>query len=48
MTAKVYAFPSGEEIKTNIKSKQKKILEDFDPTDRTKNAHGGLIDILKL
>ena len=29
-------------------AKQKKILEDFDPTDRTKNAHGGLIDILKL
>ena len=29
-------------------AKQKKILEDFDTTDRTKNAHGGLIDILKL
>ena len=27
---------------------QKQMLEDFDPTDRTKNAHGGLIDILKL
>ena len=23
MTAKVYAFPSGEEIKTNIRQKQK-------------------------
>ncbi len=27
---------------------QKKMLEDWDETDRTKNAHGGLIDILKL
>ena len=27
---------------------QKKMLEEFDPTDRTKNADGGLIDILKL
>ena len=27
---------------------QKQMLEDFDTTDRTKNAHGGLIDILKL
>jgi hypothetical protein len=27
---------------------QKKMLEDFDPTDRTKNADGGLINILKL
>jgi len=27
---------------------QKQMLEDFDPTDRTKNADGGLIDILKL
>ena len=27
---------------------QKKMLEDWDPTDRTKNAEGGLIDILKL
>ena len=29
-------------------AKQKKILEDFDTTDRTKNSHSGLIDILKL
>jgi len=29
-------------------AKQRQILEEFDPTDRTKNAHGGLIDILKL
>ena len=29
-------------------AKQKQILEEFDPTDRTKNAHGGLINILKL
>ena len=27
---------------------QKQMLEDFDPTDRTKNADGGLINILKL
>ena len=27
---------------------QKQMLEDFDPTDRTKNAEGGLINILKL
>ena len=27
---------------------QKKILEEFDPTDRESSAHGGLIDILKL
>ena len=29
-------------------AKQRQILEEFDPTDRTRNAHGGLIDILKL
>ena len=29
-------------------AKNRKILEDFDPKDRTKNAHGGLINILKL
>ena len=29
-------------------AKNLKILEKFDPTDRTKNADGGLIDILKL
>ena len=29
-------------------AKQRQILEDFDPTDRTKNADGGLINILKL
>ena len=29
-------------------AKNLKILEEFDPTDRTKNADGGLIDILKL
>ena len=29
-------------------AKQRQILEEFDPTDRTKNAEGGLIDILKL
>ena len=29
-------------------AKNRKILEDFDPPDRTENAHGGLIDILKL
>ena len=29
-------------------AKNRQILEDFDPTDRTKNADGGLIDILKL
>ena len=29
-------------------AKQRQILEEFDPTDRTKNADGGLIDILKL
>ena len=29
-------------------AKNRQILEEFDPTDRTKNAHGGLIDILKL
>ena len=28
--------------------KEKEILEDFDPTDRTENAKGGLINILKL
>ena len=27
MTAKVYAFPSGEEIKTNVRQKQKSILD---------------------
>jgi len=27
---------------------QKQMLEDWDPTDRTKNADGGLIDILKI
>ena len=29
-------------------AKNLKILEEFDPKDRTKNAHGGLINILKL
>jgi len=29
-------------------AKQKKILEDWDPPDRTENADGGLINILKL
>ena len=29
-------------------AKNKKILEEFDPKDRTENADGGLIDILKL
>jgi vacuolar-type H+-ATPase subunit C/Vma6 len=29
-------------------AKNLKILEEFDPKDRTKNADGGLIDILKL
>ena len=29
-------------------AKNRQILEDFDPTDRTKNADGGLINILKL
>ena len=29
-------------------AKNRKILEEFDPPDRTENAHGGLIDILKL
>ena len=29
-------------------AKNRKILEDFDPPDRTENADGGLIDILKL
>ena len=29
-------------------AKNRQILEEFDPTDRTKNADGGLIDILKL
>ena len=29
-------------------AKNRQILEVFDPTDRTKNADGGLIDILKL
>ena len=29
-------------------AKNLKILEEFDPTDRTKNADGGLINILKL
>ena len=29
-------------------AKNRQILEEFDPKDRTKNADGGLIDILKL
>ena len=29
-------------------AKQRQILEEFDPPDRTENAHGGLINILKL
>ena len=29
-------------------AKNRKILEEFDPPDRIENAHGGLIDILKL
>ena len=29
-------------------AKNRKIVEEFDPPDRTENAHGGLIDILKL
>jgi len=29
-------------------AKNRQILEDFDPPDRTENAHGGLINILKL
>ena len=29
-------------------AKNRQILEEFDPKDRTENAHGGLIDILKL
>ena len=28
--------------------KEKQMLEDFDPTDRTKNAYGGLAEILKV
>ena len=35
-----------KEAKQDAKNRQ--ILEEFDPTDRTKNADGGLIDILKL
>ena len=44
---KIYNFKPRQGL--NIK--QKGEIEDitaFDPTDRTKNAHGGLIDILKL
>ena len=39
-----------EELRRQLlkEQEQKQMLEDFDPTDRTKNAHGGLIDILKL
>ncbi len=36
------------ELKELLKEEDKKMLEEFDPTDRTKNADGGLIDILKL
>ena len=41
---------AGEKIRKAMEkeAKQKQILEEFDPTDRTKNAHGGLINILKL
>ena len=28
--------------------REKQMLEDFDPTDRTKNADGGLAEILKV
>ena len=44
---KIYNF----EPRQGLNIKQKGEIEDitaFDPTDRTKNAHGGLIDILKL
>jgi hypothetical protein len=41
---------AGEKIRKAMEkeAKQKKILEDWDPPDRTENADGGLIDILKL
>ena len=41
---------AGEKVRKAMEeeAKQKKILEEFDTTDRTKNAHGGLINILKL
>ena len=41
---------AGEKIRKakEQEAKNLKILEEFDTTDRTKNAHGGLIDILKL
>ena len=41
---------AGEKIRKakEQETKNLKILEEFDPKDRTKNADGGLIDILKL
>jgi len=41
---------AGEKIRKAMEEEAKnlKILEEFDPKDRTKNADGGLIDILKL
>ena len=41
---------AGEKIRKakEQEAKNLKILEEFDPKDRTKNADGGLIDILKL
>jgi len=51
---KDYGFDSGlmslEETEKMLRKdlKEKEILENFDVTDRTKNADGGLINILKL
>ena len=41
---------AGEKIRKAMEkeAKQKKILEEFDTTDRTKNAHGGIIGNLHL
>ena len=51
---KDYGFDPGlmslEETEKMLRKdlKEKEILENFDVTDRTKNADGGLINILKL
>ncbi len=41
---------SAEKIRKSkeLEAKNRQILEEFDPPDRTENADGGLIDILKL
>ena len=49
-----YGFDEGLMTDQQLKEKleqdlrEKQMLEDFDPTDRTKNADGGLAEILKV